>query len=82
LAVERVQIAQHHPYSEIRGNLIDAACRPIDMLRSKLSLFGAAKFDPKSELWTRVTLAQGAPLAEDLANPDAQSWWCPVFASC
>ena len=48
------------------------------MLRAKLSLFGATKFDPKSDLWTRITLAQGAPLAEDLANPDAQDWWCPV----
>ncbi len=82
LAVERVQIARAHPYSEVRGNLIDANCRPIDMLRSKLSLFGAAKFDPKSDLWTRVTLAQGAPLAEDLGEPTKQSWWCTVLAGC
>ena len=79
MAIERVQIARTHPYSEIQDNLIADTCRPIDMLRAKLSLFGATKFDPKSTLWTRITLAQGAPLAEDLADPDAQNWWCPVL---
>lgn len=79
MAVERLQIAASHPYSEIQDNLIAHDCRPIDMLRAKLSLFGATKFDPKSTLWTRITLAQGAPLAEDLNNPDAQDWWCPVL---
>src|SRR5438105_2732623 len=31
--VRRVQIAACHPYAEIQGNLIDAAMRPIDLLR-------------------------------------------------
>jgi len=78
LAVERVQIAAIHPYSEIQDNLIAASCRPIDMLRAKLSLFGATKFDPKSDLWTRVTLAQGAPLAEELESGKGAEWWCPT----
>jgi hypothetical protein len=34
---------------------------PIDLLRAKLAMFGATKFDPKSDLWTRITMYQGAP---------------------
>ena len=78
-AVERVAVARACPYSEIRDNLLSADCLPIDMLRAKLSLFGASKFDPKSDLWTRVTLAQGAPLAEDLGSARADDWWMPVL---
>ena len=40
--------------------------RPIDILRFKLSFFGACKFDPKSNLWTRITLFQGVPLPKNL----------------
>ncbi|KIN63776.1 hypothetical protein Z946_2650 [Sulfitobacter noctilucicola] len=79
LAVTRVQMAAHHPYAEIRDNLIATSCLPIDMLRCKLSFFGASKFDPKSDRWTRITLCQGAPLADDL-NQNADDWWLPVFA--
>ena len=69
-AAERVSTLAQHPYAEIRDNLIDAACRPIDMLRCKLAFFGATRFDPKSDLWTRITLAQGAPLAGEIATHD------------
>jgi hypothetical protein len=75
LAIRRVTGALHHPYSEIRDNLIAGTCRPIDMLRCKLAFFGATKFDPKSDRWTRVALAQGAPLPEDLGTPRADDWW-------
>jgi hypothetical protein len=78
-AVARVQCAQAHPYGEIRDNLIAASCLPIDMLRCKLAFFGASKFDPKSDRWTRITLCQGAPLADEL-GPGADDWWLPVFA--
>lgn len=74
----RVQVLASHPYAEIRDNLIGSRCKPIDMLRCKLSFFGAAKFDPKSDRWTRITLAQGAPLHDELDNAD--DWWLPVFA--
>tara|TARA_R110002051_G_scaffold93824_2_gene163612 strand:+ start:30404 stop:31933 length:1530 start_codon:yes stop_codon:yes gene_type:complete len=77
-AVRRVQTLSNHDYSEIRDNLIGIDCLPIDMLRCKLSFFGAAKFDPKSDRWTRITLAQGAPLADELHNAD--DWWLPVSA--
>lgn len=62
-AARRVQVLDGHPYAEIRDNLIGQDCLPIDMLRCKLAFFGATKFDPKSDRWTRITLAQGAPLA-------------------
>ena len=77
-AVARVATLARYPYCEIRDNLIAATCRPIDMLRCKLSFFGATKFDPKSDLWTRITLAQGAPLGHEL-SPDADDWWLPVL---
>ena len=80
-AVQRVQTLACNPYTEIRDNLVDGAMAPIDMLRCKLAFFGASKFDPKSQLWTRITLAQGAPLASDLAAGAVRDdWWLPVSA--
>ena len=49
------------------------------MLRCKLSFFGAAKFDPKSDRWTRITLYQGAPTASELHDSNADDWWLPVL---
>lgn len=80
-AVRRVQTLAHCPYAEIRDNLIGEECLPIDMLRCKLSFFGASKFDPKSELWTRITLYQGAPLFDEITLESADDWWMPVFES-
>lgn len=77
-AVRRIQTLMHYPYAEIRDNLIGATCKPIDMLRCKLAFFGAAKFDPKSDRWTRITLAQGAPLFDELSRAD--DWWLPAFS--
>ncbi|WP_085308006.1 hypothetical protein [Planktotalea arctica] len=76
-AARRVQNLAKAPYSEIRDNLIGAQCLPIDMLRCKLSFFGAAKFDPKSDRWTRITMCQGAPLFDELQAAD--DWWLPTF---
>jgi len=75
--VQRIQNLARHPYAEIRDNLIGDICLPIDMLRCKLSFFGASKFDPKSDRWTRITLCQGAPLFNDYA--DADDWWLPAY---
>lgn len=79
LAVRRVQAQAAHRYAEIADNLIGEDCLPINMLRFKLACFGACKFDPKSDLWTRIALFQGAPLAETLHEADADDWWLPVY---
>lgn len=76
--VRRIQSASARRYGEIRDNLVSADCRPIDLLRCKLSFFGASRFDPKSDLWTRITLFQGAPLAEQLGDVDADDWAFPI----
>lgn len=83
LAVGRVQNLARRRYGEIRDNLICADCLPIDMLRWKLAFFGASKFDPKSDLWTRITLFQGAPFPDDLGSgvdvSTADDWWMPTI---
>lgn len=81
MALRRVQTAVLHPYSEIRDNLIGVGCLPIDMLRCKLAFFGASKFDPKSDRWTRITLAQGAPLPQDLATDLADDCWMTICSA-
>ncbi|MEM7170408.1 MAG: hypothetical protein AAF530_09565 [Pseudomonadota bacterium] len=78
LAVRRVQTAACCPYSEVQDNLIDETMLPIDLLRCKLSFFGASKFDPRSDRWTRITLYQGAPLSHELVRPEADDWAFPV----
>ncbi|MBX2883706.1 MAG: hypothetical protein KTR32_27385 [Granulosicoccus sp.] len=79
-ATVRIQALEQYPYGEIRDNLIGHNCLPIDMLRCKLSFFGAAKFDPRSDRWTRITLYQGAPLLDEL-DGDVDDWWLPTLAS-
>ncbi|MBI1383428.1 MAG: hypothetical protein GC150_00755 [Rhizobiales bacterium] len=77
-AARRVQASATHPYAEIHDNLIGEDCEAIDLLRCKLAFFGAAKFDPKSDRWTRITLFQGAPLADEVDDERADDWWLPV----
>ncbi len=72
--VRRVQTAARHPYTEIRDNLIGRDLLAVDMLRFKLSVFGAVKFDPRSDKWTRITMYQGAPLPDELGEPDSDQW--------
>ena len=76
--IKRVQTVVKYPYAEIRDNLLDSEMRPIDLLRFKLSFFGASKFDPKSDLWTRITLFQGAPLPDQFANDESDEWPFPT----
>ncbi len=78
-ATKRAQTMARFPYSEIQDNLISERCLPIDMLRCKLSFFGASKFDPKSDRWTRITLYQGAPLFHELGTDQADDWWLPAL---
>jgi len=64
--VRRAFISEKFPYSEIQDNTIGSNLMPIDMLRLKLSFFGAIKFDPKSNKWLRISMFQGAPLPDEL----------------
>ena len=66
--VRRAFIVEKFPYSEIQDNTIGKSIVPIDMLRLKLSFFGALKFDPRSDKWLRICMFQGAPLPEQLKN--------------
>jgi hypothetical protein len=65
----RIQTLADKPYAEVRDNLLHRDMRPIALLRFKLSFFGAVRFDPKSDRWTRITLFSGTPLPEDFADP-------------
>ena len=70
--VRRAFLIEKFPYSEIQDNTIGSNLIPIDMLRLKLSFFGAVKFDPKSDKWLRICMFQGAPLPTELKNIDDQ----------
>ena len=70
--VRRAFIIEKFPYSEIQDNTISESTIPIDMLRLKLSFFGALKFDPRSDKWLRICMFQGAPLPDELKNYDDQ----------
>ncbi|ANU06437.1 hypothetical protein [Paraurantiacibacter namhicola] len=76
--LRRIQTMARTHYGEIRANLLDAAVLPIHLLRCKLSFFGVGKFDPRSRLWVRNTMFQGAPLPEELGEPGCDEWYFPV----
>jgi hypothetical protein len=69
--VRRVQNLAKHPYAEIQDNVIAADMLPIDILRCKLSFFGATKFDPRSDRWVRICMFQDAPFPHELLDPAA-----------
>ncbi len=73
-AVRRVQMVAQFPYSEVRDNTISASMLPIDMLRAKLSFFGATHFDPRSDRWVRINMFRGAPYPDELATAPSDSW--------
>ena len=75
--VRRVQLAAVHPYSEIHDNLLDAKMKPLDLLRCKLSFFGATKFDPKSDRWLRINMFENAPFPDELVIENADDWAFP-----
>ncbi|WOI24975.1 hypothetical protein [Cobetia amphilecti] len=64
--VRRIQSMASTSFGEIRANLWARDMKPMHLLRTKLSFFGASRFDPKSDRWVRITLFQGAPLVEEL----------------
>jgi hypothetical protein len=78
-SVRRAQIVAQAPYAEIRDNTIGSDLMPIDMLRCKLSFFGATHFDPRSDRWVRICMFGNAPYPEELATSD-EFWSYPTTA--
>ena len=72
--VKRIQSLEGYPYSEVKDNVLDKKTIPIDMLRFKLSFFGANRYDPKSDRWLRVSFFSGAPYLSDLNNKNVDEW--------
>ncbi|NOD95072.1 hypothetical protein GS636_19930 [Ruegeria sp. HKCCD4884] len=75
--IRRVQMTPSAPYGEIRDNTIGSKVLPIDMLRAKLSFFGATHFDPRSDRWVRICMYSGAPYPEELTSENADLWVYP-----
>jgi hypothetical protein len=76
-AVRRIQIVRKFPYAEIRDNTVSASLLPIDLLRCKLSFFGATDFDPRSDRWIRICMYRGAPTPDRLTKSTAEDWVYP-----
>jgi len=76
-ALRRAQVVAEAPYAEIRDNTISSGVLPIDMLRAKLSFFGAVHFDPRSDRWVRICLYGDAPYPDELAGGEADLWPYP-----
>ncbi len=76
-AVRRIQIAASLEYAEIQDNLISAAMMPLDLLRCKLSFFGASKFDPRSDRWVRINMYQHAPFPDEMQQCYKDDWVYP-----
>ena len=72
--IRRLQIISNHPYSEIHDNTIGSQLLPIDMLRCKLSFFGAVHFDPRSDRWVRICMFKGAPYPNQISNSISDYW--------
>lgn len=76
--VRRIQSMNRCVYGDIQANLLDRDILPMHLLRAKLAFFGVSKFDPKSKLWVRNTMFQGAPLLEDIGKTFNDDWFMPL----
>jgi hypothetical protein len=76
--VRRIQTMNRCIYGDIQANLLDRKVLPIHLLRCKLAFFGVGKFDPRSRLWVRNTMFQGAPLLEDIGKAFDDDWFMPI----
>ncbi len=76
--VRRIQSMNRCIYGDIQANLLDRNILPMHLLRCKLAFFGVGKFDPRSRLWVRNTMFQGAPLLEDIGKPFNDDWFMPL----
>ena len=72
--IRRIQSLQQYPYAEVQDNILSKDTIPINMLRFKLSFFGANRYDPKSDRWLRVSFFSGAPFLSNLNAENVDSW--------
>lgn len=78
-SVRRAQIVDRAPFAEVQDNTIGSDLLPIDMLRCKLSFFGATHFDPRSDRWVRICLFGNAPYPEELQTYGRDDWPYPAL---
>ena len=76
--IRRIQMLPDYPYAEIHDNTIASHMMPVDLLRAKLSFFGAQYFDPFSDRWLRISMYRGAPYPDNIATEDAETWGYPL----
>ena len=72
--IRRVQSLEQYPFAEVQDNILSKETMPINMLRFKLSFFGANRYDPKSDRWLRVSFFSGAPFLSNLNEQNVDSW--------
>ena len=72
--IRRIQSLEQYPYAEVQDNILSKDTIPINMLRFKLSFFGANRYDPKSDRWLRVSFFLGAPFLSNLNAENVDSW--------
>ena len=72
--IRRIQTLSDYELGEVNDNILAKNTMPIDMLRFKLSFFGASRYDPKSDRWLRVSFFAGAPFYQDLSKQNVEDW--------
>ena len=74
----RVWTLGHKALGDIQMNVLHKSSLPMHLLRCKLAVFGATKFDPRSDRWVQVTFFQGAPLLDEIHQDE---WIFPLLPS-
>jgi len=72
--IRRIQSLTKYPFAEVQDNILGKDTIPINMLRFKLSFFGANRYDPKSDRWLRVSFFSGAPFLSNLNKHNVDNW--------
>ena len=72
--IRRIQTLTKFNHAEVNDNILSKNTMPINMLRFKLSFFGASRYDPKSDRWLRVSFFPGAPFYNDLYDKNVENW--------
>ena len=72
--IRRIQTLSKFQYGEVNDNILAKQTLPINMLRFKLSFFGASRYDPRSDRWLRVSFFPGAPFFNKLSDKNVDEW--------